>query len=65
LRLDVTDTAAVRRAAGNAFGKLGRMDVVVNSAGYGLFGAAEELTDEQILAQVNTKRFASDGSTPE
>ena len=59
LRLDVTDTVAVRRAAGTAFGELGRIDVVVNNAGYGLFGAAEELTDEQILAQVSTNLLGS------
>jgi NAD(P)-dependent dehydrogenase (short-subunit alcohol dehydrogenase family) len=59
LRLDVTDTVAVRRAAGTAFGELGRIDVVVNNAGYGLFGAVEELTDEQILAQVSTNLIGS------
>ncbi len=58
-RLDVTDTAAVRRVAGAAFSELGRIDVVVNNAGYGLFGAAEELTDEQILAQIGTNLLGS------
>ncbi|MEV5572047.1 SDR family NAD(P)-dependent oxidoreductase [Spirillospora sp. NPDC052269] len=54
LRLDVTDrvaaTAAVRRAA-DAFG---RLDVVVNNAGYGLFGMVEETTEEQARAQLDT-----------
>lgn len=58
-RLDVTDTAAVRRVAGAAFTEFGRIDVVVNNAGYGLFGAAEELTDEQILAQISTNLLGS------
>lgn len=46
--LDVTDVAAVHRTVDEAFQKHGRIDVVVSNAGYGLFGAAEELTDEQI-----------------
>jgi NAD(P)-dependent dehydrogenase (short-subunit alcohol dehydrogenase family) len=52
--LDVTDTAAVREVVGRAFADLGRIDVIVNNAGYGLFGAAEELSDKQLLDQVNT-----------
>lgn len=52
--LDVTDTAAVRRTVDEAFARTGRIDVVVNNAGYGLFGAAEEVTDEQIAHQIAT-----------
>lgn len=51
--LDVTDTPAVRGVVNNAFADLGKIDVVVNNAGYGLFGAAESLTDEQITHQIN------------
>jgi NAD(P)-dependent dehydrogenase (short-subunit alcohol dehydrogenase family) len=46
--LDVTDTAAVRDVVERSFTELGRIDVIVSNAGYGLFGAAEELSDEQI-----------------
>jgi NAD(P)-dependent dehydrogenase (short-subunit alcohol dehydrogenase family) len=46
--LDVTDRAAVRAVVDHSFAELGRIDVVVSNAGYGLFGAAEELTDEQV-----------------
>ncbi len=52
--LDVTDTAAVREVVNKAFADLDRIDVVVNNAGYGLFGAAEGLTDEQIADQIGT-----------
>ena len=53
-RLDVTDTAAVRRVVDTAFAELGRIDVVISNAGIGIFGAAEEMSDEQIEQQINT-----------
>ena len=46
--LDVTNFPAVRATVDAAFAKHGRIDVVVSNAGYGLFGAAEELTDEEV-----------------
>lgn len=46
--LDVTDTPAVHKTVEDAFAKHGRVDVVVSNAGYGLFGAAEELNDAQV-----------------
>ena len=52
--LDVTDTAAIRRVVDAAFDELGRIDVIVSNAGYGLLGAAEEASDEQLLRQINT-----------
>ena len=52
--LDMTDTPAIRRVVDKAFADLGKIDVVVSNAGYGLFGAAEELSDEQILHQFST-----------
>ncbi len=58
-RLDVTDTAALREVVDRAFADLGRIDVVVSNAGYGLFGAPEELTDEQIDRQIATNLTAS------
>ncbi|MRW87049.1 SDR family oxidoreductase [Pseudoduganella sp. FT26W] len=58
-RLDVTDTPAIRRVVNAAVAALGRIDVVVNNAGYGLFGAAEEVTDEQITQQIQTNLIGS------
>jgi len=46
--LDITDTAAIRPVVDRAFAELGRIDVVISNAGYGLFGAAEELSDAQV-----------------
>ena len=54
LTLDVTDLRAVHTNIAAAFEAIGRIDVVVNNAGYGLFGAAEEVTDEQIDRQIAT-----------
>jgi len=46
--LDVTDTAAIHEVLDRSFSELGRIDVIISNAGYGLFGAAEELSDEQV-----------------
>lgn len=46
--LDVTDTAEIRSVVAQAFAEVGPIDVIVNNAGYGLFGAAEEVSDDQI-----------------
>ena len=58
-QLDVTDSTAVRRVVKRAFEALGRIDVIVNNAGYGLFGAAEEVSDEQIRQQIDTNVIGS------
>jgi NAD(P)-dependent dehydrogenase (short-subunit alcohol dehydrogenase family) len=57
--LDVTDAHQARAVAARAFADLGRIDVVVSNAGYGLFGAAEEVTDEQIERQIATNLTGS------
>ncbi|SOE97419.1 NADP-dependent 3-hydroxy acid dehydrogenase YdfG [Burkholderia sp. D7] len=59
LTLDVTDIRAVHSNVAAAFEAMGRIDVVVNNAGYGLFGAAEEVTDEQIDRQIATNLTGS------
>ena len=57
--LDVTDTEAVRQVVDRAFDNMGRIDVVVNNAAYALFGAAEEVSDEQIRHQIDTNVIGS------
>ena len=58
-KLDVTDAAAVRALADRAFAELGRIDVIVSNAGYGLFGAAEELSDDQVAHIIATNLTGS------
>ncbi|MBM2622849.1 SDR family oxidoreductase [Actinoplanes sp. LDG1-06] len=57
--LDVTDQPKVREVVDAAFAELGRIDVVVSNAGYGLFGAAEEVSDEQVRHQIDTNLLGS------
>jgi NAD(P)-dependent dehydrogenase (short-subunit alcohol dehydrogenase family) len=46
--LDLQEPRAVREAVDRAFQRSGRIDVVVSNAGYGVFGAAEETSDQQL-----------------
>ena len=57
--LDVTDPAGITAVVDDAWRALGRIDVVVSNAGYGLMGAAEELTDEQVEHQIATNLTGS------
>src|ERR1700712_2903169 len=57
--LDLTHTADIRPVVDKAFTDLGTIDVVINNAGYGLFGAAEELTDDQVEHIIDTNLLGS------
>lgn len=53
LKLDVTQPEQIKTASAQAIA-LHDIDVVFNNAGYGLMGAMEALTDEQVVKQINT-----------
>lgn len=57
--LEMTNGSSVRQLVDHAFGQLGRIDVIVSNAGYGLFGAAEELSDDQVEHIIATNLTAS------
>ena len=57
LALDVTDEAQARNAVGAALERFGRIDVLVNNAGYGLLGAVEEATADEVRRLYETNVF--------
>ncbi len=59
LALDVTDRAAVLAAVATAHEHFGRLDVVVNNAGYGQFGMVDELSEAESRAQIETNLLSA------
>src|ERR1700688_1014399 len=59
IALDVTDKAAVDTAMHQAHANFGRLDVVVNNAGYGLFATIEEVSEAEARAQIETNLFGA------
>lgn len=55
--LDVTDEVQTRAAASTAIQRFGRIDVLVNNAGFGLLGAVEEATAEEVERVYRTNVF--------
>ena len=59
IALDVTDRDADFAAVKAAHDHFGRLDIVVNNAGYGHFGFVEELTEDEARAQLETNLFGA------
>ncbi|UQD70984.1 SDR family oxidoreductase [Bradyrhizobium japonicum] len=59
VQLDLADPDGIASAVDSVFGRNERIDVIVSNAGYGLFGAAEELTKAQIDRQIATNLAGS------
>jgi NAD(P)-dependent dehydrogenase (short-subunit alcohol dehydrogenase family) len=55
--LDVTNTDSIKQAIKDVYDRYGRIDAVVNNAGYGLVGVFEDTTEEQIRRQFDTNVF--------
>jgi NAD(P)-dependent dehydrogenase (short-subunit alcohol dehydrogenase family) len=53
-QLDVTDGHQVTDVVDRTAERFGRIDAVVNNAGYGLYGAIDELTEDEVFTQFNT-----------
>ena len=58
LRLDVTDKTQIISAIENTIKKFGRIDVLVNNAGFGILGATEAYNDAQVRSQLETNLYA-------
>jgi NADP-dependent 3-hydroxy acid dehydrogenase YdfG len=59
LKLDVGNKSAVEAAVKQVHKQLGRIDVAINNAGYGLFGAIEEVSEQEARAQIETNLFGA------
>ncbi len=59
LPLDVTQPQSVTQTVERAIQQFGRIDVLVNNAGYTVYGAVEEITDEQVQQLFDTNVFGA------
>ncbi len=59
LELDVVAAGTAERAIGAAVARFGRVDVVINNAGYGVVGALEETPDAELRAIMDTNFFGA------
>ncbi len=58
LALDVNEAEQVQQAVAKAIAHFGRIDVLFNNAGFGIIGAAEAYTEEQVRSQLETNLYA-------
>src|SRR5688572_25121876 len=57
IRLDVTDVASIKSSVAETLEKFGRIDAVVNNAGFAVVGPFEAATQEQIEQQMQTNVY--------
>ena len=56
VEMDVTKESDVKDAVGKAIDHFGKLDIVVNNAGYGIVGAIEEVSDAEARKQYDTNK---------
>jgi NAD(P)-dependent dehydrogenase (short-subunit alcohol dehydrogenase family) len=59
LQLEVTDRSAAFETVKRAADHFGKLDVIINNAGYGHFGMVEELTEDEVRSQLETNFFGA------
>ena len=57
VRLDICDDSSVDQAVSYVLDAEGRIDILINNAGFGLSGAIEETSSEEVYSQFNTNFF--------
>jgi len=65
IKMDVTRIEEIKAGVETIIAKYGRIDVLVNNAGYGLFGAIEEVNEQEARAQMETNFFGALWATKE
>ena len=63
LKMDVNNSAEIADAVKMAFARFGRIDVLINNAGFGIVGAVEETPENELRAQMETNFFGAAGVT--
>ena len=59
IQLDVTDDTSITKAIDTVINESGRIDVLVNNAGYGLVGSVEDMSIQEMKAQYETNVFGT------